>query len=103
MSSIAPYLKTVFGFLTPGAVILGSAVTTMSDGGTNITQAEWVTALVACVVTGSLVFSIPNADPKGTHQDESVQPPERGAVDVVTVLVVVVLILAVLFLLGFLR
>lgn len=68
MDKLTPYLKTVFGFLTPGAVILGSAVTEASDGGSNVTGAEWVTALVACVVTGSLVFGVPNKDPRGTHE-----------------------------------
>lgn len=75
MNKITPYLKTIFGFLTPGAVILGSAVTEVSDGGSAVTSAEWITAAVACVVTGSLVFGVPNTDPAARHQDESVQPP----------------------------
>jgi hypothetical protein len=73
------YFKTIVGFLVPGAVILGSAVQEVSDGGANITQAEWVTALVACVVTGGAVFAVPNKDKHGQHQDESVQPPEHPA------------------------
>lgn len=101
--NLTPYLKSVFGFITPGAVILGSAVTAASDGGSTITQAEWVTAIVACIVTGSLVFGVPNRDPDGRHQDESTMPPERGATDLVTAFVVVFLVVAVLVLLGVLR
>lgn len=77
MNAVLPYLKAVLGFITPGAVILGSAVTQASDGGSAITAAEWVTAAVACVVTGSLVFGVPNKDPKALHQHESVQPPRH--------------------------
>lgn len=75
MDRIKPYAKAVLGFITPGAVVIGSAVTAASDGGSAITAAEWVTAAVACVVTGSLVFGVPNKDPRARHQDESVQPP----------------------------
>lgn len=74
MNKIAPYWKAVAGFLTPGAVILGGAVLEVSDGGTTITTAEWVTALVAVIVTGGAVYGAPNLDPTGEHQDESVMP-----------------------------
>lgn len=77
MKNITPYLKAVVGFITPGAVLIGAAVTEASDGGSRITTAEWVTALVACIVTGSAVFGAPNKDPEAEHQDESVQPPAR--------------------------
>jgi len=75
MNKLAPYWKSVLGFVAPGAVLVGSAVTEVSDGGTAITAAEWVTALVACVVTSAAVYSVPNRDPLAAHQDESVQPP----------------------------
>lgn len=52
--------KGVLGFVAPGAVLIGSAVLESSAGGDRITQAEWITAVVACVVTGSAVFSVPN-------------------------------------------
>ncbi len=102
MDKITPYLKTVFGFLTPGAVILGSAVTEASDGGANVTQAEWITALVACIITGSLVFAVPNKDPRGTHQDDSVQPARHrdefgeSAVAIALIVLVVVVIVVLL-------
>lgn len=75
MSKIAPYWKAVVGFVAPGAVTLGSAVLDTSDGGSRITSTEWITALVACLVTSAAVYSAPNRDPYAQHQDESVQPP----------------------------
>ena len=102
MNAIFPYLKALFGFLTPGAVVLGSAVTETSQAGTTITSAEWVTAIVACIVTGSLVFAVPNKDPRGTHQEESTQPPgrhergEAGAYDPLYLVAVALLILVLL-------
>lgn len=59
MSKIAPYWKAVVGFVTPGAVLIGAAVTAASDGGTSITTAELVTAVVACVVTSGAVWAAP--------------------------------------------
>ncbi len=52
--------KALVAFVAPGAVILGSAVTEASDGRSNITTAEWVTALVACIVTSAAVYAAPN-------------------------------------------
>ena len=60
LEQLAPYWKAVLGFVAPGAVVIGSAVTEASDGGTAITGAEWVTAIVACIVTGSAVYAVPN-------------------------------------------
>jgi hypothetical protein len=56
------YWKGILGFITPGAVIIGSSVLEGSDGGSTITAAEWVTAIVAMVVTGGLVTAKGNAD-----------------------------------------
>jgi|KBSMisStandDraft_5_1062788.scaffolds.fasta_scaffold12033_4 hypothetical protein len=55
------YWKGILGFLVPGAVIIGSSVTGDSDGGSTITTAEWVTAVVAMIVTGGLVVAKANA------------------------------------------
>ena len=78
MSKLSPYWKAFVGFVAPGAVVLGSAVTDGSQGGSSITTAEWVTALVACLVTSAAVYTAPNRDPLAEHQDESVQPPNAG-------------------------
>ena len=56
----ARYRKAVFGFIAPGAVIIGAAVTDQSPGGSGITGAEWVTAIAACIVTAAAVGSVPN-------------------------------------------
>ena len=80
---IAPYWKAVVAFVTPGAVVIGSAVLEGSDGGSTITGAEWVTAIVACVVTAGGVWAVPNRDPSGEHQDESTQPPDPNVAAVV--------------------
>lgn len=58
--TLARYWKAVLGFLAPGAVIIGAAVTEGSPGGTGITQGEWVTAIVAMIVTGSSVATVRN-------------------------------------------
>ena len=68
--------KAVVGFVAPGAVILGSSVLGGSDGGSHVTQAEWITAAVACVVTSGGVWAKGNKDPEALHQGESVQPPQ---------------------------
>jgi hypothetical protein len=53
------YWKAIIAFLVPGAVVIGSAVTSGSDGGTSITSAEWVTAVVAMIITGGAVAAGP--------------------------------------------
>lgn len=60
MKRLAPYWKSVVGFVAPGAVLVGAAVTEASEGGTAITTSEWVTAVVACIVTSAAVYRIPN-------------------------------------------
>lgn len=57
---VGTYAKAIVGFVAPGIVTLGSALTAGSDGGTNITGSEWLTALIACLVTGGFVYAIPN-------------------------------------------
>ncbi len=65
MHPIAPYAKAAVAFIVPGAVLIGSAVTEQSPGGAAITTAEWVTALVACIVTAGTVWGMPNAPKAG--------------------------------------
>ena len=60
MTKIAPYMKAVAAFMTPGAVLIGAAVLESSQGGDRITTAEWVTALVAVVVTSGAVAAVEN-------------------------------------------
>lgn len=65
------YLKAVTAALVAG---LTAIITGLDDDALN-TQ-EWVQALVAFLVALGAVWAIPNKDPEGTHQDESVQPPD---------------------------
>lgn len=49
--------------------------------------------VIAAACTAIGVYAVPNADPAGAHQDESVQPPtrrrgQRGATTAETVLIV---------------
>lgn len=60
MKSIAPYWKAVLGFITPGVVALVAAVTDASPGGGDVTGPEWVGIVAAMIVTGGLVFGVPN-------------------------------------------
>jgi hypothetical protein len=64
--NISKYWKAIVGFVAPGAVFIGSAVTVGSEGGSTITTSEWVTALVACVVTAAGVAAVSN---KPAQQD----------------------------------
>ena len=63
MNKLSQYWKGALAFVAPGAVIIGSSVLQGSDGATAITTAEWVTAAVACIVTGGLVTAKSNANP----------------------------------------
>lgn len=56
------YAKAIVGFLAPGIVVIGGALTAGSDGGSAITAAEWGTALVAAFGTGAAVALKGNAD-----------------------------------------
>ena len=76
MTKIAPYLKALVGFITPGVVGLVAAVQDGSPGSSAITGPEWVGIGAACILTGGAVFGIPNKDPQAEHQAESVQPPD---------------------------
>lgn len=61
MNRVRPYMKAVVAFVAPGAVVLGASVTDASAGGSHVTTAEWVTALVACIVTSAGVYRATNA------------------------------------------
>ena len=59
MVQVTKYWKALIGFVTPGAVLITAAVTEGSPGGTTITQAEWITAVCAMVITGGAVAAGP--------------------------------------------
>lgn len=60
LRTLATVWKAVVGFLAPAIVVLGSAVLDTSDGGSQITTAEWVTAAVAAVTTSVGVYTVRN-------------------------------------------
>lgn len=57
--------KAILAFISPGAVVIGSAVLEKSPGGTSITTAEWITAAVACIVTSAAVGAATNGPRPG--------------------------------------
>lgn len=62
IDKLSPYWKAVVAFITPGAVVLVSAVTEASAGGTVITSGEWITAVCAMLITAGGVYQIPNVE-----------------------------------------
>ena len=60
LEKLAPYAKAILGFIAPGAIVIIAAVTAGSDGGTDITQAEWITAACSAIITGAGVYAVPN-------------------------------------------
>ena len=76
--NISQAWKAVMAFVSPGAVIIGSAVLTSSDGGAAITSGELVTALVACVVTSATVYGAPNRPSAGPDRAAGAVGDEAG-------------------------
>lgn len=64
MKRIAPYWKAAIGFVAPGASLIIAAVLPGSDGGSAITQAEWITACATPFVTAAAVYAAPRNRPK---------------------------------------
>ena len=82
--------KAIIAFLAPALVSLGAAVLEDSAGGTTITQAEWLQALIAAVVTSAGVFSASN-------KSENPPPnPEGGYGGILAILGVVLIVVGIL-------
>lgn len=75
MNKLKPYAKAVAAFVVPAAGSIVGAMQDGSDGGSAITAAEWITALILGVTSSGFVYGVPNKDPQALHQDESTQPP----------------------------
>lgn len=75
MDTVLAYAKALVGFLAPMAGSLIVAVQEASPGHETITSGEWIAGFCVAVVTAGAVAGTPNKDRKGTHQNESVQPP----------------------------
>lgn len=59
-SSIGKYWKAIVGFVTPGVVALVAAVQAQSPAGQTITVPEWIGIGAACIITGGVVYTVPN-------------------------------------------
>lgn len=69
-------LETVAKAGVGGVAGVVTAVTyAMQDG--EITSGEWVGIVLALLGSAAAVWVVPNKDPQGVAQDESVQPPKR--------------------------
>ncbi len=66
------YLKAIVGALIAG---LGSLYQALDNGA--VTAQEWVAVTIATLAALGVVWGVPNLDPRGKRQDESVQPPVR--------------------------
>lgn len=66
---IAPYAKAIVAIL--GAVVVAVMQAWPDDPGVQ----QWG-GIVTSLLTAIAVYAVPNKDPEGEHQDESVQPPE---------------------------
>ena len=64
------YLKA---FVAALVAALGSLYQALDDN--TVTGQEWVAAILAGLVALGAVWGVPNLDPKGKRQRESVQPP----------------------------
>jgi hypothetical protein len=67
---VRPYAKAVTAAVVAGASF---AIPVVDDG---LTTSEVLGIAVAALTAFGTVWGIPNKDPEGDHQDESVQPPD---------------------------
>ena len=91
------YLKAITGALIAG---LGSLYQALDNA--NVTAQEWTAVAIATLAALGIVWGVPNLDPHGLKQDESVQPPARrdemgyGMLEFLVALVVVVILVVLL-------
>lgn len=98
MDKLTPYLKAIVGALIAG---LGSLYQAADAGG--VSAQEWIATAIATLTALGVVWGIPNIDPKGKHQDESVQPPERGEIGVLEAMMFLALLIVIFVALGVIR
>lgn len=60
---------------TAAATALGTGVVTAASDGV-ITLTEWVVIVSGVLAAAAATYVVPNRDPEGEHQEQSVQPPE---------------------------
>lgn len=60
---------------TAAATALGTGVVTAASDGV-ITLTEWVVIVSGVLAAAAATYVVPNRDPEGEHQEQSVQPHE---------------------------
>ena len=90
------YLKAITGALIAG---LGSLYQALDNG--TVTAQEWTAVALATLAALGVIYGVPNLDPRGLKQDESVQPPNRdelgyGMLEFLVAVVVVVILVVLL-------
>lgn len=91
---MSAYLKSIVGALVAG---LGSLYQALDNG--NVSTQEWTAVALATLAALGVIYGVPNLDPKGVRQNESVQPPSErgyGAVELAVLAVVLVIVVVVL-------
>jgi hypothetical protein len=88
MSNPIPGLEAAKAYV---ALVGAVATALLGIYGPETEVGHWLTVIVA-VSTALATFAIPNRDPRALHQNESVQPPERGHVDLATALLLGVVV-----------
>lgn len=78
MDTALRFAKAIVAFIVPAAGTLLASMQDWSAGGSVITGNEWLTAFLVAATASTGVGFTANKDPKGLHQDESVQPRDRG-------------------------
>jgi len=88
------YLKAITGALIAG---LGSLYQALDNA--NVTAQEWTAVAIATLAALGIVWGVPNLDPRGQRQEQSVQPPDErgyGALEALVAVVVVVILVVLL-------
>jgi uncharacterized membrane protein YidH (DUF202 family) len=80
-------------YLKAYAALVGAVATALLGVYAADSQLGKILTVAAVVGTAFATWRVPNLDPKAQHQQESVQPPQRGYADPAYLLVVVVVVI----------
>ena len=75
---VKPYGKAIAAFVSAAAASALAARGVDTEAAQVITSGEWVEAGLTGLGAAAVVYFVPNRDPKGARQDESVQPPSQS-------------------------
>lgn len=91
-------MNTILATAKTWAALVGALLTALIGSLTPEDPGYRALTIALALVTAFAVWRIPNVDPEARFQDESVQPPDRGAIDAVTALVVAILAVILVYL-----